>query len=115
GMEGVRHAGIRINKLAKSRSGRFRVLGLNPCNCYPMGQHCPAWLGKMPLVRVLTVTFLLMVATMGLTAQRAADPLTRARQAYNDQQFDRAILFAKEAKNTPALADSASLVLSREM
>ena len=68
----------------------------------------------MPLVRLLTVPFLL-VATMGLTAQKAVDPLTRARQAYNDQQFDRAILLAKEAKNTPALVDSATVVLSRAM
>lgn len=50
---------------------------------------------------------------MGLAAQRVADPLTRARQAYNDRQFDRAILLAKEAKNTPAHVDSASLVLAR--
>ena len=69
----------------------------------------------MPLVRPLIAAFFLLAATMGLTAQRAVDPLTRARQAYNDQQFDRAILLAKEAKNTPALVDSATVVLSRAM
>jgi hypothetical protein len=69
----------------------------------------------MPIVRVLTSAFLLVAATIGLTAQRVVDPLTRARQAYNEQQFDRAILLAKEAKSTPALVDSASLVLSRAM
>src|SRR5687768_7693985 len=69
----------------------------------------------MPLVRPLISAVLLLAATMGLTAQRAVDPLTRARQAYNDQQFDRAIVLAKEAKNTPALVDSASLVLARAM
>ncbi len=68
----------------------------------------------MPIVR-LTSAFLLLAATMGVTAQRAVDPLTRARQAYNDSHFDNAILLAKEAANTPALVDSASLVLSRAM
>jgi hypothetical protein len=68
----------------------------------------------MPLVpRLLILAILFTAATIGLDAQRPVDPLTRARQAYNEQQFDRAILLAKEAKSTPALADSASLVLSR--
>jgi hypothetical protein len=69
----------------------------------------------MPLVRVLTAAFLLTASAIGLNAQRAVDPLTAARQAYNDQQYDRAIALAKEARATPALADSASLVLSRAM
>ena len=67
----------------------------------------------MPLVRLPISAFLLLAATMGLSAQRAVDPLTRARQAYNEQQYDRAILLAKEATNTLAHADSASLVISR--
>lgn len=84
-----------------------------------------ARLGKIPIVPghksagtrapLLTLAFLLMAATLGLNAQRAVDPLTRARQAYNEQQFDRAIVLATEAKQTPVLADSASLVLSRAM
>ena len=65
--------------------------------------------------RLLTTAFLLLVAPMGLTAQRATDPLSRARQAYNEQQFERAVAFATEAKGTPALTDSASLVLSRAL
>ena len=66
-------------------------------------------------MRLLITTFLLVAATTGLNAQRAADPLTRARQAYNEQQFDRAIVLANEAKATPALANSASLVISRAL
>jgi hypothetical protein len=72
----------------------------------------------MPLVRVIAVLFVvtgLAAATPLLAAQRTVDPLTRARQAYNDRRYDLAIQFAKEAKNTPAMADSASLVLSRAM
>jgi hypothetical protein len=63
----------------------------------------------------LAAAILLFAATPVLTAQRAVDPLTRARQAYNSEQYELAIQFAKEAKNTPAAADSAGLVLSRAM
>ena len=66
-------------------------------------------------MRLLITLFLLVAATIGLSAQRPVDPLTRARQAYNEQQFDRAIALAKEAKEVPALADSASLVISRAL
>ncbi len=48
-------------------------------------------------------------------AQRPTDPLTRAREAYNLQQFDRALLLAGEAVQTPALAHSASLVAARAL
>lgn len=63
----------------------------------------------------LTAALLLLTGSVGLGAQRVADPLTRARQAYNAQHFDRAIELATEAKATPALVDSASVVLSRAM
>ena len=63
----------------------------------------------------LTVAILLLAATSVLTAQKAVDPLTRARQAYNKQQYDLAIEASKEARNTPAVADAAGLVLSRAM
>jgi len=56
-----------------------------------------------------------MVSTAGLLAQREADPLTRARQAYNLQQFDRALVLAQEAKRTPVLANSASVVAARSL
>jgi hypothetical protein len=63
----------------------------------------------------LAAAILLVAAIPVLTAQRAADPLTKARQAYNNQQYDLAIQFSKEAKNTPSMADSAGLVFSRAM
>ena len=63
----------------------------------------------------LTAAVLLVAATTVLTAQRAVDPLTRARQAYNKQQYDLAIQVAKEALAIPANADAAGLVLSRAM
>lgn len=69
--------------------------------------------GQFSRTRLLASACLVLCATMGVAAQRPVDPLTRARQAYNDQQFDRAILLAKEAKNTPAQVDSASLVIAR--
>ena len=66
----------------------------------------------MPPVRT-SVVLLLLAATPALMAQREASPLTLARQAYNEQQFDRAITLAQEAKRTPQLVDSGSLVLTR--
>ena len=64
-------------------------------------------------MRLIATILLALAAATQVLAQRPVDPLTRARQAYNDQQYDRAIAIAKEAKDTPALADSASLVLAR--
>ncbi|HUR20479.1 MAG TPA: hypothetical protein VMZ90_06700 [Vicinamibacterales bacterium] len=75
----------------------------------------PSQISPGTCARVLTAACLLTAATTGLMAQRPAAPVTLARQAYNEQQFDRAIVLAKEAKSTPALADSASLVLSRAL
>lgn len=51
----------------------------------------------------------------GAMAQGEADELTRARQAYNLQQFDQAVTLASAARQTPALANSASLVLARAL
>jgi hypothetical protein len=65
----------------------------------------------MPLVRISVL--MLLAFTPALMAQRQVDPLTQARQAYNEQQFDRAISLAQEAKRTPQLVDSGSLVLTR--
>jgi len=53
------------------------------------------------------------LAPLRVLAQPAAQPLARARQAYNAGQFDTAIAAATEARKTPALASSANLVLSR--
>ncbi len=123
-MERLRHARFYINNLAKLQSCGFNGLRDVSCNCYALGQHSQAGLGKMPLVvspksagmrARLTWVLLVLAATVGLAAQKVGDPLTRARQAYNDRQFDGAIVLATEAMSTPALQDSAALVLSRAM
>jgi hypothetical protein len=58
---------------------------------------------------------LIAAGSAGLAAQHGADPLTGARQAYNQQNFDAAVTLATAARQTPALAHSASLVLSRAL
>ena len=47
------------------------------------------------------------------SAQAPVDPLTRARQAYNNRQFDAAIAAAREASDAPATANIAAVVLAR--
>jgi hypothetical protein len=67
---------------------------------------------------VATYRTLLMAIVLGTAVPAAAfqaDPLTRAREAYNLQQFDRALQLAGEAGRTPALAHSASLVAARAL
>jgi hypothetical protein len=74
-------------------------------------------------VRNPTAAFALFVAwsvvgsvgTSASMAQREVDPVTRARQAYNEQRFDEAVTLASAARQTPALANSASLVLARAL
>lgn len=74
-------------------------------------------------VRNPTAAFALFVAwsvvgSVGASAsmaQREVDPVTRARQAYNEQQFDEAVALASAARQTPAFANSASLVLARAL
>lgn len=51
---------------------------------------------------------------LGSTAQiQPADPLTRARRAYNERQFDEAISAAKLAIDVPASSNVAAVVLAR--
>ncbi len=55
-----------------------------------------------------------LVASLGVAAQTPrADPLSRARQFYNDQQYDAAIQAAAEARLVPALANAATVVFAR--
>jgi hypothetical protein len=58
-----------------------------------------------------------LVAAIVLAVPAAAlgqgDPLARAHEQYNRQQYDDAIRFATEARALPAAAASASIVLSR--
>jgi hypothetical protein len=44
---------------------------------------------------------------------KAPDPVSQARQFYNEQRFDDAIRLAEEARRSPALADAASVVIAR--
>jgi hypothetical protein len=47
------------------------------------------------------------------TVAAADDPLAKARQLYNQRQFDAAIEAAEQAHHTPALADGADLISAR--
>ncbi|TAK17357.1 MAG: hypothetical protein EPO35_03215 [Acidobacteria bacterium] len=64
-------------------------------------------------LRVLLGIVLITGMGQPALAQPAQPPLSRARQAYNAGQFDAAIAAAAEARKTPALVNSANLVLSR--
>lgn len=68
-----------------------------------------------PWARCLLRAAAVVAVTPVLLAQQRVDPLVGARQAYNERQFDRAVALAIEARQTPAQADSASLVLSRAL
>ena len=75
---------------------------------------------KMPSVKIpsalsVVVAVMSMAGGLGSMAQREVDPVTRARQAYNQQQFDQAVTLASAARQTPALVHSASLVLARAL
>jgi hypothetical protein len=58
---------------------------------------------------------LLVAGVTGSMAQREVDPLTLARRAYNLRQYDQAVTLAMEARQQPALSNSAALVLSRAL
>ena len=54
------------------------------------------------------------LASVTLAGQKpTGDPLARARQLYNEQRLDAAILAAQDARRTPATANAASVVLAR--
>src|SRR6184192_4304868 len=56
---------------------------------------------------------LLIVATTAAPVAAADEPLVRARQLYNERQFEAAINAAEQARLTPAHADAADLVAAR--
>lgn len=57
---------------------------------------------------------LAIVAAMApLTTRAADDPLAKARQLYNLQQYEAAVNAAEEAREVPARADSADLIAAR--
>jgi len=53
------------------------------------------------------------ILLLSMAQVQAPDPLARARQAYNDRQFDAAIAAAREAAQQPDLANAAAVVLAR--
>ncbi len=65
----------------------------------------------------LPAVLLVVTAGLGATPSSAAPPqsdtLARARLLYSQQQYDQAIAAAEKAVRTPALADSARLVIGR--
>jgi hypothetical protein len=63
-------------------------------------------------MRKLSQLLLVMFAVLAASPQ---DELTRARQLYNQQLYNLAIDAATAAKRTPALADTASLILARSL
>ncbi len=54
-----------------------------------------------------------VVAGLASVASAADDPLARARQLYNQQQYEAAVSAAEQARLTPARADAADLVAAR--
>jgi len=55
----------------------------------------------------------LLIALTATPARAADDPLARARQLYNQRQFDAAIAAAEQARLVPARADASDLVAAR--
>jgi hypothetical protein len=58
---------------------------------------------------------ILLALTIANPQAPSAEPLTRARQAYNERRFEEAISAAAEAAKTPGLADAARLVTARAL
>jgi hypothetical protein len=63
------------------------------------------------LVRILACAA--CVAGLAEPARAADDPLAKARQLYNQQQYEAAVNAAEQARLTPARADAADLVAAR--
>ena len=61
---------------------------------------------------VLTRTGIVLAAVLVMGAA-PQNPLARARELYNQQQYDAAIAAAREARATPGLADAAAVVFGR--
>jgi hypothetical protein len=62
-------------------------------------------------MRRAVIVLLLAVGTMAQT--KAPDPLSQARQLYNDQHYEEAIRLAGQARAVPAIASAASVVFAR--
>src|SRR2546429_96704 len=59
---------------------------------------------------LIAVVFL---APIPLRAADARDPLTRARQLYNERKWEAAVAAADQARSDPARVDAADLIAAR--
>ncbi len=78
--------------------------------------HHTQRLTPRPLLAGLSLAALVALAVLspaGAAAAEQPDPLSRARQLYNEQRYDEAIAAAEKVSRTPALADTARLVIGR--
>lgn len=57
--------------------------------------------------------FFLLIASPAVHAADKPDPLSEARQLYNQRQFDAALTAAERARLAPAVADRADLIAAR--
>ena len=71
----------------------------------------------MPFVGRARVVLALLAVGLAVPAlaRDDRDPLARARQLYNQRQFDGAIAAADQARTTPTLADAADLLAARAL
>ncbi|MBI3401525.1 MAG: hypothetical protein HY048_08915 [Acidobacteria bacterium] len=68
----------------------------------------------IPSLIALALSTMMLAAPAASAAMQVDDtPLARARQLYNQRQFDAALQAADQARRTPALADAADLVAAR--
>src|SRR5438105_4744022 len=66
------------------------------------------------MTRMYRVVLGLVCIFAAAAPSRAADdPLARARQLYNQHQYEAAVAAAEQARQTPARADAADLVAAR--
>ena len=63
--------------------------------------------------RAAMAVFFMLIAPSAIFAADKVDPLTEARQLYNQRQFAAALSAAERARLTPALADRADLIAAR--
>jgi hypothetical protein len=59
------------------------------------------------------LVFVFLIASPAAYAADKLDPLSEARQLYNQRQFDAALAAAERARLTPAVADRADLIAAR--
>jgi hypothetical protein len=88
--------------VTKSAAGKHRSMRLGD------GSLCANL--KAPMFAARASLLLAAVLVMGAAPQ---NPLVRARELYNQQQYDAAIDAAREGRSRPELADAAAVVMGR--